>query len=88
MVWALVARDERIAPYLFVGGELYLVGTILLTIAYHVPRNDALAEIAPGGGDAAVHWDRYLSDWTRWNHVRTAAALIASGLEVAALYVG
>src|ERR687889_1483029 len=34
-VWALFAWDERFAPYLLVGGGLYLVGTILLTLAHH-----------------------------------------------------
>src|ERR671917_2490351 len=32
-VWAILAWDERFAPYLLVGSMLYLVGTILLTIA-------------------------------------------------------
>jgi uncharacterized membrane protein len=42
-VWALFAWDERFAPYLLAGGVLYLVGTILLTIAYHVPRRRYLS---------------------------------------------
>jgi uncharacterized membrane protein len=29
--------------YLFTGSALYVVGVIGLTIAYHVPRNEALA---------------------------------------------
>jgi fatty acid desaturase len=37
-LWALFAGDERFAPYLLVGSTLYLVGTILLTIIYYVPR--------------------------------------------------
>ena len=44
---ALLAWDERSAPYLLSGGAVYLVGTILLTIVYHVPRNEALAKIEP-----------------------------------------
>jgi uncharacterized membrane protein len=87
VVWALVARDERIAPYLFVGGELYLVGTILLTIAYHVPRNEALATVEPRGADAESHWRRYLSGWTAWNHVRAATALAAAAVLTIALHV-
>jgi uncharacterized membrane protein len=35
-----------------------------------VPRNDALAAVAP--------WSRYLDEWTMWNHVRTVAALAAA----------
>ena len=85
VVWALVARDERIAPYLFVGGELYLVGTILLTIAYHVPRNEALARVEPHS--AEIHWRRYLTGWTAWNHLRAAAALAAAATLTIALHV-
>src|SRR5918998_6876578 len=55
-VWALLAWDEPFVPYLLVGSLLYLVGTIGLTIAYHVSRNDALARVAPHSADAESHW--------------------------------
>src|SRR5919199_2068119 len=35
-----------------VGGGLYLVGTIVPTIAYHVPRNEALARVKPRDASA------------------------------------
>jgi uncharacterized membrane protein len=87
-VWALLAWDERFAPYLLVGSTLYLVCTILLTVVYHVPRNEALARVEPRGVDAQSHWARYLSDWTTWNHVRAAAALAAAVTLTIALHVG
>ena len=87
-VSALLAWDERFAPYLLVGSLLYLVCTILLTIAYHVPRNDALARVAPHSADAESHWTRYLSGWTTWNHVRAAAAMAAAATLTIALHVG
>ena len=87
-VWALFAWDERFAPYLLVGSLLYLVGTIVLTIAYHVPRNDALARVEPHSADAESHWTRYLSGWTAWNHVRAAAALAAAATLTIALHIG
>src|SRR5688572_18168890 len=37
------------ALYLFVGSVLYVVGTFLVTIAFNVPRNNALARVAPEG---------------------------------------
>ena len=49
VVSALFAWNEHFAPYLLIGTALYLVGTILLTIGYHVPRNDALARVEPHG---------------------------------------
>lgn len=62
----------------FVGGALYLIGPILLTIAYNVPLNDALAKIDPNSVDAESHWRRYLAVWTAWNHVRTGTSLAAA----------
>lgn len=55
---ALLAWDERSAPYLLSGGAVYLVGTILLTIVYHVPRNEALAKIEPRDDGAESYWRR------------------------------
>ena len=84
-VWALFAWDERFAPYLLVGSALYLIGTILLTIAYHVPRNEALARVEPHSAES--HWRRYLSGWTAWNHLRAATALAAAATLTIALHV-
>ena len=86
-VWALFARDERLAPYLLGGGALYLVGTILLTILYHVPRNEALARVEPHSADTESHWRRYHLGWTTWNHVRAATALAAAATLTIALHV-
>jgi uncharacterized membrane protein len=87
-VWALFAWGERFAPYLLVGSALYLVGTILLTITYHVPRNEVLARVEPRGSGAESHWRRYLLGWTAWNHVRAAASLAAAAALTIALHVG
>src|SRR3546814_11195234 len=73
------------AAYLFAGSLLYLVGTIVVTFVFNVPRNEALAAAAPDGADAAELWTRYLAEWTAWNHVRAAAALLAAALLILAL---
>jgi uncharacterized membrane protein len=86
-VWALFAWDESFAPYLLVGSALYLIGTILLTIVYHVPRNEALATLEPHSAEAESHWKRYLSGWTAWNHLRAATALAAAATLTIALHV-
>lgn len=62
------------------GSVLYVVGTIGVTMLCNVPRNNALATVAPSGTDAAHVWARYLTTWTAWNHVRTAAAFVAAVL--------
>ncbi len=77
-------HDQR-AIYWLTGGLLYLIGTILVTGAFNVPRNNAMAAIEPGGSNAARLWAEYLSSWTAWNHVRTAASLLAALLFAIAL---
>jgi uncharacterized membrane protein len=66
--------DEPWAIYLLIGSALYLA-SILLTIVYHVPRNDALALVDATGPGAADAWRHYLTPWTMWNHVRMLASL-------------
>lgn len=86
-VWAIFEWSEPFAAYLVAGSALYLVGVIGVTIAYNVPRNDALAALDPQCADAASHWTRYLASWTAGNHVRTAAALAATAALAVALHV-
>lgn len=84
-VLSLARWHEPRAPYLLAGSLLYLVGTTLLTIVFHVPRNDALAAVDPAGADAVSLWARYLRSWTAGNHVRAAAALAAAASLIVAL---
>ena len=64
--------------YLIVGGALYVIGTFLVTMMFNVPRNNALAALAPTSPEAARYWLEYVSSWTAWNHVWTVAALAAA----------
>jgi uncharacterized membrane protein len=73
------------AVYLFVGSLLYLIGTVLVTIVFNVPLNDALAKVDPSSTDGAKLWVSYLANWTVWNHVRTVAALAAAAAFTIAL---
>lgn len=66
------------AAYLLIGSLLYLIGTVLVTIAFNVPLNDALAIAKPDSIEGANLWAKYLTNWTFWNHVRTIAALAAA----------
>ncbi len=66
------------AGYALLGGVLYLAGTLLVTMACNVPRNDALAALVPTAPDAVAAWSTYVATWTFWNHVRTAAAIAAA----------
>ncbi len=68
------------AAYLLSGSLLYLFGTIIVTIAFNVPLNEALAKVVPTSSEAAALWANYLTAWTNWNHLRTIAALTAAAL--------
>jgi uncharacterized membrane protein len=64
---------------------LYVVGTFLVTMACNVPRNNRLARLDPASSEAAAYWPLYVREWTRWNHVRTAASLASAACSAAAL---
>ena len=70
------------------GSACYLVGSIGLTIAYHVPRNNALVALQPQRAEAADRWTRYVAEWTRWTHLRAAASLAAAVSFTLALRIG
>src|SRR5688572_29558017 len=59
------------APWALIGAGLYLA-SLVVTVAYHVPRNDALDVVDPASPGATERWQQYLSEWVPWNHVRTA----------------
>ncbi len=86
VVGALADWDASYGPYVLAGGAVYLLGVIAVTMGANVPRNNALAGLDPSGPEAGGYWPRYLAEWTAWNHVRTVAPLIASGLFIGALY--
>ncbi|NMO13679.1 DUF1772 domain-containing protein [Pyxidicoccus fallax] len=74
-VFALRAWEAPSARYVLLGSVLYVFGVVVVTAAFNVPRNSALAAVDPAHVDAAAQWTRYVSGWTAWNHVRMVAAL-------------
>jgi uncharacterized membrane protein len=71
--------------YVLIGSLLYLVGTVLVTIMFNVPLNEALAKIKPDSIDGANLWASYLTNWTFWNHIRAIAAFVAAAAFTLAL---
>jgi uncharacterized membrane protein len=67
------------------GSVSYLVLTIVTTMAFHVPRNDALAARDPNAADTARYWAHYVSTWTAGNHLRVIGGLAAAILFTIAL---
>lgn len=82
---AALDREAPGAALAMAGAALLALGSFGVTAAANVPRNDALARVAPDGPDAAAAWAAFLAGWMPWNHVRTVACLLAAAAFAAAL---
>lgn len=60
------------------GALLIVIGCVAVTSVVNVPLNDALAAVQPNSRAGADLWADFSDRWTRWNHVRTAAASVAA----------
>lgn len=85
IIYALFRWQEPAAAYLLVGGAVYLVGCIMVTMFFNVPLNNSLASAVPTASDSAAFWESYVSNWTMWNTVRTIASLASAALFTIAL---
>lgn len=82
LIWRWQHPD---AVYILAGCLFYIVGSVLVTIFFNVPMNEALDAVKPESVEAANFWSRYLKNWTAWNHVRTMACLLGSSSFIFAL---
>jgi len=69
------------------GAATYIVASFTSTIVFNVPLNDALAKVSGSGSETIALWNRYVTDWTWWNHVRTVASLASAIAFVRALTI-
>jgi len=83
VVMALLDWGEPGAAAMLAGALIYILGMFGVTMAFNVPLNNRLIAVGAGGDDGI--WALYLTVWTRWNHVRTAASLAGLVLLVVAL---
>lgn len=88
-LWFSQGRHD-VALLLALAAAAYLGGAFLTTMAINVPMNEALGRTAiPADSEAArTIWHDYSAPWTLWNHIRTAASLVALLLVGWALYLG
>lgn len=56
----------------------YVVACLASTMAFNVPLNNKLDSFSPESSDGHEFWCRYLVDWTKWNHVRSMACIVAT----------
>jgi uncharacterized membrane protein len=84
-VLAVFRWGEPGAATMLAGGVIHVTGMFAVTMIFNVPLNNALAAVDPSSPEAGLVWTRYLKDWTRWNHVRTIASVVASALFIAGI---
>jgi uncharacterized membrane protein len=74
---ALFKWNEPGAALIIAASLVYIVGSLVVTMVFNVPLNNALAAVTSSEGEGGTLWARYLTDWTFWNTVRTIAPLVA-----------
>jgi len=84
-IHAVLNLGDRREVFILVAAVVYIVGCIIVTAGFHVPRNDALAKLDPDAASSLSDWRSYVTAWTAGNHVRAAAGIIAATLYVIAL---
>ena len=72
---------------LLASGLLYLIGTLVVTMAFNVPRNERLARLNPESAQAAEYWVHYVRDWSLWNHARSVASVVSAACSAGALAI-
>ncbi|MGJ4891648.1 DUF1772 domain-containing protein [Bradyrhizobium sp. HKCCYLRH3099] len=84
-VVAVVRWGEPGSLALLAAGILYVLGMFVVTLAFNVPLNNALAAVDPASPQGAALWASYVRDWSVWNHLRTFASLGSALLFMLAL---
>ena len=71
--------------YICLSAAIYTVGCLLSTIAFNIPLNNQLDNADSSIDEGHALWDRYLVQWTHWNHLRSFATLVSTVLLAFAL---
>ncbi|WP_137702618.1 anthrone oxygenase family protein [Marimonas lutisalis] len=74
----LVLASGPVVLWLLAGAAAYLGGVMAVTARANVPMNQRLDSQDPHSASARTLWQTYQRNWTRWNHLRSAAAAIAA----------
>ena len=77
--------DQGALAWVASGGAVYVLGSIVVTIAFNVPLNNRLAAVDSDSEEGAQMWKIYLVKWMRWNHVRSIATIVSTALLIVAV---
>ncbi len=84
-VLVFLGEDRAANGWVLAGAAAYFVGTFGVTVVGNIPLNNALAASEPDSAEGQALWAQYLVRWTRFNSLRTVAALVAAGCFLAVL---
>lgn len=87
VVLSIMTWSSADAPLLLAAGLFYLFGSFVVTIRYNVPRNERLSQLEAESVEANEYWPTYVREWTRWNHIRAAASIVAAACSAGALAI-
>ncbi len=85
IILALLSWNGTGSLCVVLAGATYILGSILVTMRGNVPLNNALMRVTQVDALGEATWRSYLTDWTRWNTVRTIACFVAMALFMIAL---
>lgn len=83
--WLFLGEVSVNSLFLAAGSLCYLIAVMIITIGFNVPMNNELEAFDANSQQAKKIWDRYLVDWTRWNHVRSVGSFLATLFYILAL---
>jgi len=92
MIYAGLTRiNNPESIWLILGGSSYLLGVMCVSILFNIPMNHKLDSLAstfedPANPRAQKYWSSYLTQWTYWNHVRSATAVLSTLCFLIAFY--
>ena len=83
LVRSLRAPERGLPEVLAASGSVCYLAGFALTIAYNVPRNEALDRLDPSAASTVPVWQTYLQEWTAANTVRAGLSVVGAALLLA-----
>lgn len=80
----LARSVPQVYAWLLAAFLVYVFGSVVVTLAFNVPRNNRLAMLDAHAPEAEAYWPVYLREWLLWNHVRCIASIAAALLAMCA----
>lgn len=78
-------RPSAQSPWIIAASVTFVLGAVVVTGMFNVPRNNALDRADPLSTDGQAVWQDYLRVWVRFNHVRSITACLSTILFAVAL---